>query len=335
MGQLAAWAACPVDFRTACSSSLRTQQPRHVRGRARLQKRSDYSFSGDRVSSATRTRSQPSSPVVFLRKDHEVGKSLPRFHHRPHSAALPHFRRCRAGHRRVGQHRQGGAPVSALVPTPFDYSTLATDDLAVVRSVEKAIHSHRRRAADEAIAIGNELIRAKAVFPHGGFERWIDTAFRFTPGAALNFMHMATNLANKTEIISGLPPMLLYNVAAPSLTEETRAQILAPRDDGARPTADDIGQRLYEHQKREKKKAEDAKLTPAQRSYRKRAAERDKRQKIEWVERHAQECKERADAAAQLAAMLRAKFNESELAEVRRLLKLASYDLADRLGGGE
>lgn len=72
------------------------------------------------------------------------------------------------------------------------------------------------RSAQDIIEIGRDLIAAKKSLGHGRFLAWIDAEFKMTDRSALSFVRVAQLYGDKSEIISDLPPTVLYALAAPS-----------------------------------------------------------------------------------------------------------------------
>lgn len=78
------------------------------------------------------------------------------------------------------------------------------------------IKASGRRVAFEVMVMGQRLIEAKGLLPHGSFESWVREECQITPRTAQNFMHVAHRFMGKSEIVSHLPLTVLYSLAAPS-----------------------------------------------------------------------------------------------------------------------
>ncbi len=70
------------------------------------------------------------------------------------------------------------------------------------------------RSAQDIIEIGRDLIAAKKSLRHGRFLAWIDAEFEMTDRSARSFMRIADLYGAKSEMISDLPPTVLYALDA-------------------------------------------------------------------------------------------------------------------------
>jgi hypothetical protein len=88
------------------------------------------------------------------------------------------------------------------------------------------IRSCYRRTSHEVVTIGQRFIEAKLLLPHGQFIPWIGAEFGITERTAENFMNVARRFFGKTEIVSALPPTVLYSLAAPSTPDGAIDEVL-------------------------------------------------------------------------------------------------------------
>ncbi|UGB28689.1 DUF3102 domain-containing protein (plasmid) [Methylorubrum sp. B1-46] len=68
----------------------------------------------------------------------------------------------------------------------------------------------------------------KELLGHGNFLPWIKDEFGMSDRTALNFMRVAERF--KSEIVSDLPPTVLYALAAPSTPDEVKDEIIDRRN---------------------------------------------------------------------------------------------------------
>jgi hypothetical protein len=74
--------------------------------------------------------------------------------------------------------------------------------------------------------IGTYLDGAKVRLPHGQFTDWLNAEFDMSERTAENYMSVARKFASKSELISDLPPSLLYKLAAPSTPETIVTKVI-------------------------------------------------------------------------------------------------------------
>ena len=128
----------------------------------------------------------------------------------------------------------------AVSAAGFDYSALPEGE--EVRATAERIKDRRYRIADGMIAIGRELISVKKILKRGQFQKWIAAEFDWSKATARNFMHVATNLGDKSTTIVLLPPTALYILAAPSFPDEARQEVFERLEQGEKFDADQIKQ---------------------------------------------------------------------------------------------
>jgi hypothetical protein len=77
---------------------------------------------------------------------------------------------------------------------------------------------------EDVIAVGDELLAAKARLPYGRFGPWLQAEFGWTERTARHFMAVAERFGPKAEIISELAiaPTAAYLLAAPSTPDNER-----------------------------------------------------------------------------------------------------------------
>ncbi len=112
-----------------------------------------------------------------------------------------------------------------LIQTTFDYAALAPETAIELRMAAERIRLRMKRAAEDIIAIGQELIAAKGRLPHGQFLAWLATEFEMSGPTALRFMQVAERFSDKNVILTNLSPSILYLLAAPSTPESIIGQV--------------------------------------------------------------------------------------------------------------
>jgi hypothetical protein len=129
-----------------------------------------------------------------------------------------------------------------FAPVPFDYGSL---DPAHADEVREAAGQIRARLQRSQIETGAGLIKIKDMIGHGRFGAWVKAEFNFTERTAENFMN-AARLAQEYEIISDLPPTMVYLLAAPSAPQSVVADVLAKAKKGVIPPVREIKSRFAE-----------------------------------------------------------------------------------------
>ena len=124
------------------------------------------------------------------------------------------------------------APENGKNSSGFDYGQLDRDAAEVVRAAAAEISERKLEVGAGIIAIGNELLKAKAKLQHGLWQAWLEIECDMHIRSAQRFMRAAKSLSDKSDIVSFLPPSTIYDLAAPSIPEEARASIIEKIETG-------------------------------------------------------------------------------------------------------
>ncbi|MBN9470660.1 MAG: DUF3102 domain-containing protein [Bosea sp.] len=84
-----------------------------------------------------------------------------------------------------------------------------------------------RRTAEDIVEIGRDLIAVKERIGHGNFGRWLESEFDMSDETARKFMRVAERIGAKIRPGWNLPPTVLYELAAPSTSDEVVARVEA------------------------------------------------------------------------------------------------------------
>jgi DNA N-6-adenine-methyltransferase (Dam)/Protein of unknown function (DUF3102) len=82
--------------------------------------------------------------------------------------------------------------------------------------IAESIRTRLKRTAEDIIAIGLDLIEAKASLQHGQFQDWLQAEFEMTQMSAVRFMQVAKRFGDKSNIMLDFPATVIYELAAPS-----------------------------------------------------------------------------------------------------------------------
>jgi hypothetical protein len=134
------------------------------------------------------------------------------------------------------------APTSALdetspeggAVTAFDYGLLAPELATGVRASADRIKSRASHLAENALAIGDELLRVKDALPHGKFGPWLASEFAWDKRTANRYMSLARSFKDRPDVVAALPTGLLHFLASPSAPAWLRDDIVAPVKSGER-----------------------------------------------------------------------------------------------------
>ena len=85
--------------------------------------------------------------------------------------------------------------------------TLMNNDLLII---EKEIVSMKNRVAQDLIQIGQKLIDAKRLVPHGEWSAWLSEKVGFSQRTANNLMRVAKELGENSQSLSNLEATKLY-----------------------------------------------------------------------------------------------------------------------------
>ena len=80
------------------------------------------------------------------------------------------------------------------ISTGFSYGRLSAEVATTVQGATERIRLRMKRAAEEIMAIGQELIAVKDALPRGQFGEWLQTEFEMSPVTARKFMNVYTRL---------------------------------------------------------------------------------------------------------------------------------------------
>lgn len=105
--------------------------------------------------------------------------------------------------------------------------------------IEKIAKRIKARNSTHAIETGRDLLKAKSLLPHGEFGPWLKANFEWTAKTAQNYMN-AAKLAEKSETVSFLKPAAVVALAAPSVPEAVKSEVIADIAAGKKPTVKQV-----------------------------------------------------------------------------------------------
>ena len=195
-------------------------------------------------------------------------------------------------------------PAEPARGAPFDYSGLEAKAAAKLREAAGIVRSSLRAQSREVVAAGRVLNEAKASLEHGQFTAWVKAELGWTMTTAQNYMRAAEVFADKSELISLLPPTALFKLSNTSTPEPVRQEIFREAESGRAPTIDVIAERVAEAKAELRKERKEAKLTPAQRKSRRETARRHERERQKHIAERMAEDARRQEALAMAARII-------------------------------
>ncbi len=108
----------------------------------------------------------------------------------------------------------------------FDYGLLNTEARIVAKQRASEIKSLMHQGTQNIIEIGQKLIEVKEKLEHGQFENWVKVEFDWSLRSARNFMLVAHQFKSANFADLNIDPSALYELAAPSVPEIVRQEIL-------------------------------------------------------------------------------------------------------------
>jgi hypothetical protein len=131
----------------------------------------------------------------------------------------------------------GTAPAALRRVAAFDYASLGTDEARRLRELAEEMRRHQRRGAEEAIAIGERLIAAKPLLPHGALEQRAVLETGLTRGHLRACRRIAgfvaDRLGGKAVIVTALPFRTALALASPRTPPEVVDEVVAAVEQAA------------------------------------------------------------------------------------------------------
>ena len=187
-----------------------------------------------------------------------------------------------------------------LVAQGFDYSALPTDVADTARAAADRIKGRHQHQMAAVIGTGRDLRAMKELLEHGQYLKWLDAEFAWTDRTARNYMSVAQQFGDKTEIISDLPLTEVYRLASPSTPSSVRDAVVARLEAGDRVEPVEVREQVRDAKEKASRVKAEAQLSPQQRKARaQRQAKRQAEEERKW-----QEHRIRGEASEQATAVL-------------------------------
>jgi hypothetical protein len=133
----------------------------------------------------------------------------------------------------------GGGTLSKV--RTFDYlPDLSPEQISTLSGISDDIQGHSHNIVKEIYALGNQLIAAREIVPHGKWGAYLDREFKWSESTARNWINVAENIDSATVADLDVAPAVLYAIAAPATNPDTRQALLARLKQGEPVTVEDV-----------------------------------------------------------------------------------------------
>jgi hypothetical protein len=151
--------------------------------------------------------------------------------------------------------------------------------------------------------------------PHGTFGLWIAAEFQWSERTAYNYMDAADFLEDKPATVAILPPAIIYALAAKTADPDVVREVIEQVDAGARPTTQEIRDRLAGAKAMAQKQGDIARLKKQRENEKRQRAEKEA-SLLKWKE----DQKAKAERVQEAAKFLTSKLGCSGVLEFFSLL---------------
>lgn len=117
----------------------------------------------------------------------------------------------------------------------YDYSQIAEEHRERVQYATVAIQDHMRRATQSVIEAGKELLGIREILPSGKFIAWVETEFGISERMAQHMMNAGREFGANPKRVTGFSDSAIYLLAAPSMPDDVREEILAEAEATGQP----------------------------------------------------------------------------------------------------
>ncbi len=139
----------------------------------------------------------------------------------------------------------GQAPLS----TYFNYDSLDHNHRLIIQQHTGEIRKRLRRSAQDIWEIGQRLADVRSRLKYGQFLGWLKAEFGWSQRTAYNFINVYEAFGDKFENLANvdIATSILYQLAAPSVPEKLRSQLLASAMEGEKITHKGFKSAIKQH----------------------------------------------------------------------------------------
>jgi hypothetical protein len=153
----------------------------------------------------------------------------------------------------------------------FDYGMIEPAAAVHLRACAGQIRGRVRNMTADIIAIGRDLLEIKRMLVHGQFVPWVEAECGFTAKSAERYMRAADLAEGKIDIVSNLPPTVVYELAAKSAPADVVEAVIASVKGGEIPSADTVSAMLKQARRQRRKENKKRSLASARKRRRRKA----------------------------------------------------------------
>jgi hypothetical protein len=145
--------------------------------------------------------------------------------------------------------------------TFFDYESLEQAHRLVVQEHTGEIRKRLRRSAQDVWEIGQRLADVRSRLKYGQFLVWLNAEFGWSQRTAYNFINVYETFGDRFAKLAkvDIATSVLYKLAAPSVPDELRTQVLDAAEEGEKITHKSVTSAI-----KQIKKSKHSPATPAQ-----------------------------------------------------------------------
>lgn len=143
----------------------------------------------------------------------------------------------------------GRSDKQVQLATFFDYDSLDQSHRLVIQQHTGEIRKRLRRSAQDVWEIGQRLADVRSRLKYGQFLAWLKAEFGWSQRTAYNFINVYETFGDRFANLAkvDIATSVLYQLAAPSVPEELRNQVLKSASEGERITQKALKSAIKQH----------------------------------------------------------------------------------------
>mgnify|MGYP001791011906 FL=1 len=134
------------------------------------------------------------------------------------------------------------SPKSSSISALFDYGSLEESHRSIVQQRTGEIRERLRRSAQDVWEIGQKLTDVRSRLQYGQFLTWLKVEFGWSQRTAYNFIKVYETFGDRFANLAkvDIATSLLYQLAAPSVPDDLRDEVLEAAEQGKKITANEL-----------------------------------------------------------------------------------------------
>lgn len=149
----------------------------------------------------------------------------------------------------------GKSDKQSQLSTYFDYDSLDQVQRSVIQQHTGEIRQRLRRSAQDIWEIGQRLADVRSRLKYGQFLAWLKAEFGWSQRTAYNFINVYETFGDRLATLAkvDIATSVLYQLAAPSVPEDLRAQVLESAEEGEKITQKNLKSAIRQYKQPEEK----------------------------------------------------------------------------------